>query len=167
MPSFKDHLKDARSTLPLPSTTRAEDRCSFCRRSRSQSTHLLAGFGAFICDSCVRHAHETVLVGLEKGGGEPTLAPGKDPKQEAKDLLKERVEHAQGMLATVDESLDAANGALRRLIENLLAYLDTSSSEKWILTLPWKRLHAMRGSFGKLEAALDEGETEADRVVRK
>src|SRR5687768_3887426 len=120
MTSFKDRLKDARATLQVPAAARSEDRCSFCRRSRSQATHLLAGFGAFICDSCVRHAQETVIVGLEKGSGEPSLSSGRDPAEEEKELLQERVEHAKGMQAVLDESVDASSGSLRKLVENLL-----------------------------------------------
>lgn len=167
MSAFKDRLKEARAPLQGPAAPRSEDRCSFCRRARAQTTHLLAGFGAFICESCVRHAAETVIVGLERGSGEPTLTSGADRAQEEKELLKERVEHARGMQAVVDESVDAASVSLRRLVENLLAYLDTSSSDKWILTLPWKRLHELRAALTRLAAALDEGEQEANRASRK
>ena len=152
-----------------------EEVCGFCGWPRSAVPVLLTGPGAAICSVCVEHAWRTVLPGV--GGGAPqdpaliTAIPlaarsGENPPGRL-------AEHVRQRAGQVTKLLDQVSSARVQLLDRVAAlawaverYLESATSDKLLLALPWDELADLTIMLERAAAVLKDGRAETGEVGR-
>lgn len=153
--------------------------CGFCGWPRSAVPVLLTGPGAAICSVCVEHAWRTVLPGIAGSGvatspADPQLINSIPLSARAGEPPSGRVaEHVRQRAGQVTKLLDQVSSARVQLIEKAGAlawaierYLESASSDKLVLALPWDELSDVAILMERVAKVLASGRGEADEIAR-
>ena len=158
----------------------SEDACGFCGWPRSTVPVMLTGPGGVICSVCVEHAYRTVLPGLAAGASAVDVPP-EQPLISAIPLTARAgapppnrvAEHVRQRAAQVTKLLDQVTGARLALLAEaeklawaIERYLESASSDKLLLALPFDDLAELARLLERVAQVLHEGQAEARTVGR-
>ena len=177
MSRLQDALAELRSALGHArlGNGASEEVCGFCGWPRSAVQALLTGPGGAICSVCVEHAWRTVLPGIAGGGNEPspeaTLIPlaaraGQSAPQRVAEHVRQRASQVTKLLDQVTSARAQLIGRAEALSWSIERYLESASSDKLLLALPWDELSALALLLERLAKVLEAGKREADEVGR-
>ena len=164
MSKLQDSLKKLREELAVDRGTAAPALvCAFCGFPQSVVPALLTGPGGAICSDCLEHAHSVVLPGILGKPAETPVASHRKPS----DPIQERTRQTRSLLEQVDDSRGDVQVGLLAFVRSLENFLESASSEKLLLCLPWPELKNMAATMRRVAATLDAGEDEADAIAKK
>lgn len=180
MSRLKEALGDLRAALAQSrrGPTESEDACAFCGWPRSAVPIMLTGPGGAICSVCVEHAFKTVLPGLQAGASAPDPEPalitsiplasrdGAPPPNRIAEHVRQRAAQVTKLLDQVDGARKALLAEAESLAWAIERYLESASSDKLLLALPFDELSALAQLLQRFAAILSDGQREADEVAR-